>query len=105
MLQRCAHHALELAEIGFDLVLACGRAGIAFALLVFNPELLRSLLLEPFKCAGQCTDLVTAIDVAAIDREVAGGELQHGVAYVMQRLDHATGYSRYGDKGKGDSGR
>ena len=100
LVQRLAHHALELADIGFDRLLARRGAGVAFALLRLDPDLVGGLLLEGFERAGQRADFVLARGVAGIDGEVAGGDLQHGVAHVVQRLDDAAGDDHQGAEGK-----
>ena len=64
-------------------MLARGGAGIALALLLLDPELVGGLLLEGFQRAGQRADLVLAIEIAGVDGEIAGGDLQHGVAHVV----------------------
>ena len=71
MLERLAHHAFELADIGLDRTLARGGAGVAFALLRLDPELVGRLLLEGFERAGERADLVAAIGIAGIDGQIA----------------------------------
>ncbi len=65
------------------------------ALLRFDPDLVRRLLLEGFKGAGQRADFVLARGVTGVDGEIAGGDLQHRVAHVVQRPDHAAGDHRH----------
>jgi len=97
-----AHHIFEFADIGFDHALACRRAGVAFTLLIFDPQFVRGLLLERLQGAGQRADLVTALRVSGIDREIAGGHFQHGIAYVVERFDDAAADCRHGPESKRD---
>ncbi|MCC8941569.1 hypothetical protein H8A99_35325 [Bradyrhizobium sp. Arg68] len=50
--QRLAHQALELADMALDRKLARRGAGIAFALLALDPDLLLGLLLERLERPG-----------------------------------------------------
>ena len=61
LVERLAHHALELADIAFDRLLPRRGAGIALALLRLDPDLVLGLLLEGFQRAGQRADLVLAL--------------------------------------------
>ena len=88
--QRLAHRALELADIGLDRALARGSADVAFALVLLDLELLGGLLLEGFQRAGKRADLVLAIEIAAVDGEIAAGDLQHGIADGVERGDDAA---------------
>ena len=53
-------------------------------------------MLEGLQRAGQRADFVVARGVAGIDVEVAGCDLQHGVAHGVQRLDGTAGDDRHG---------
>src|SRR5439155_3596005 len=75
LVERLAHHALELADIALDRLLPRHGAGVAFALLRFDPHLVGGLLLEGLQRAGQRADFVVARGVAGIDMEVAGCDL------------------------------
>ena len=55
-LQRLPHGAFELGDIGIDRALARRGAGVAFALLRLDLELVLGLLLEGFQRAGQRAD-------------------------------------------------
>ena len=99
-LQRLAHHALELADMALDRLLPRRGAGVAFALLRLDPDLVGGLLLEGLQRAGQRADFVVARGVAGIDGEVAGRDLEHGVAHGVQRLDDAAGDDHLGAKGE-----
>jgi hypothetical protein len=76
-------------------------AGVALALLRLDPGLVGGLLLEGFQRAGQRADFVVARGIAGIDAEVAGGDLQHGVAHGMQRIDDAAGHDHQGAERQG----
>jgi len=102
LLERLAHHAFELADIGLDRSLARRSAGVAFTLLRFDPELVVRLLLEGFERAGQRADLVAAIGIAGIDGKVARGDLEHGVAHIVQRFDDPAGDHQHGATGQGN---
>ena len=104
-LQGLAHHALEFTDIAFDRLLARGGAGIAFALLLLDPCLVLGLLLEGFQSASQRADLVAALLVSGVDREISGRHFQHGVAHVVQRCDDAAGDRHHGAEGQGQCGR
>ena len=90
LVQRLAHHAPRIHRHRLRCSLTRGGAGVAFALLLFDPELVGGLLLEGFQRAGQCSDLVPALRISGIDGEIAGGDFQHGVANRVQRLDDAA---------------
>src|SRR5207245_10185246 len=96
LIERLAHHALELADITLDRLLPRRGAGIALALLRLDPGLVGGLLLEGLQRAGQRADFVAARGVSGINMEVAGCDLQHGVPHGVQRLDGAAGDGRYG---------
>ena len=95
-----AHHAFEFADIAFDRPLPRRGAGVAFALLRLDPDLVDRLLLECFQRAGQCADFILACGVAAVDMEIAGRDLQHGVAHAMKRGDDAARDDHLGADGK-----
>ena len=100
LVERLAHHAFELADIALDRLLPRRGAGIAFALLRLDPDLVGCLLLEGLQRAGQRADFVVARGVAGIDVQVAGRDLQHGVAHAVQRLDDAAGDEHLGAEGE-----
>ena len=75
---------------------------MAFALLKLDPEFFRRLLLESFKRTGKRPDFVTAIPIFGVDGQIAGGDLQHGVAHVMQRFDDPAGNGEYGPGRQGN---
>ena len=75
---------------------------MAFALLKLDPEFFRLLLLESFKRTGKRPDFVTAIPIFGVDGQIAGGDLQHGVAHVMQRFDDPAGNGEYGPGRQGN---
>ena len=56
-------------------------AGVALTLLRFDPRLVGGLLLEGLQRAGQRADFVLALGVAGIDPDLAGCDLEHGVAH------------------------
>ena len=57
-------------------------------------------MLEGLQRTRQRADLVAARGVAGIDAQVAGGDLEHGVAHVVQRLDDAAADGGHGAQGQ-----
>ncbi|OIQ73718.1 hypothetical protein GALL_446390 [mine drainage metagenome] len=102
MVKRLANQALEFTDVAFDGPLARGSAGMTFALLILDPELVHGLLLEGFQRAGQRPDLVTALRISGVDGEIAGGHLQHRIAHGVQRPDNAAAHSRHGAEGQSE---
>ncbi len=105
MLQRLAYQALELADIGLDRALARRGTGVALTFLRLDPELVVGLLLEGLERAGQRADLVAALGIAGIDGKIAAGDLQHGVAHIVERRDDASGHRHHGAHGQRDRNR
>jgi hypothetical protein len=51
--------------------------------------------------AGERANLVAATGIAGIDGQIAAGDLQHGVAHIVQRLDDVAGDRHHGADGQG----
>jgi hypothetical protein len=104
LVERLVDQALEFADIAFDGALARGGAGMALALLLFDPELVGGLLLEGIQRAGKRPDLVATLRISGVDGQIAGGHLQHRIAHGVQRPDHAAADGRHGAEGQGERG-
>jgi hypothetical protein len=78
----------EFADIAFDRLLARHRAGIALALLRLDPALSSACCLK-VSSAPASAPISSCARVAGIDCEIAGGDLHHTVAHIVQRRDDA----------------